>query len=111
MKKVELWKGGDQVTAYQDADLLPLQAVFKIAEDAWHTVWVARGCIDEGSCILGVGISIWYLAPGKRKPERLQVVRWKGSQGDFEASRLKSIPMDILSKAGLEPMYDAGVMD
>lgn len=112
MKRVETYKGsGEYVNAAQDSDMATLRPVFTAAEVAWHREWVNRGCIDEGSSCLGVGVSIYYLPPRARTPQRLQVVPWNGSQGDFEAERTKSIPLSMLEKCGVTATYDCGRMD
>lgn len=112
MKQVARYPGSSEmVMAVQNADLERLAPVIEQAKQAWFDAWVRDGRQDRGSSILGVGISVWYLPPRARRPQRHQIIYWGWCQGDLEASRLKRIPMDILRDAGLEPMYDCGVMD
>jgi hypothetical protein len=112
MKRVETYKGsGDFVNAVQEADLASLRPVFKQAEDAWYSEWVARGCKDEGSCCLGVGVSIYYLPSRARQPRPMQVIYWNGSQGDFEAERTKQTPIRMLTERGIDAFYNCGRLD
>ena len=112
MKRVETYKGsGEFVNAVQDSDLKLLRPVFAEAEREWLDLWIARGQVDEGSCIMGVGVSVFYLAPRARAPKRQQVVRWLGSQGDFEAERTKAVPIGRIEKSGATAVYDFGWMD
>lgn len=112
MKRVETYKGsGKFVNAVQDADLETLRPVFREAERAWYQEWVARGCKDEGSCCLGIGVSVYYLPPRGRTPKPRQVIEWNGSQGDFEAERTKSLPIRMLADAGVDAFYNCGRLD
>jgi hypothetical protein len=112
MKTVETYKGsGERVAALQDSDMARMAESFQQIEREWYSEWVARGCIDEGSCIMGVGISVYYLPPRARTPQRRQVIRWNGSQGDFEAERTKGTPIGRLAEMGVQAFYDCGWMD
>jgi len=112
MKTVETYKGsGEFVQAMQDADIERLRPVFSEIEREWLALWIARGRKDEGSSILGVGVSVYYLPPRARQPKRRQVVRWLGSQGDFEADRTKDLPIRRLAEHGATAVYDCGYMD
>lgn len=112
MKTVETYRGsGETVNALQAADMDRLQPVFAEIEREWLELWKARGCRDEGSCCLGVGVSVYFLPPRARTPQRVQVIRWLGSQGDFEAERTKSLPIDRLAAHGATAVYDCGNMD
>ena len=77
----------------------------------WFAEWVARGQKDEGSCCLGIGISVYYLPPRARQPVRRQVIAWTWSQGDFEAERTKATPINRLAQYGAAAVYDCGRMD
>ena len=112
MKDVETYKGsGEIVHAVQDADLEKFAQLFRNAQYAWYQEWMARGQIDEGSCCLGVGVSVYYLPPRARHPRLRQVIEWLGSQGDFEAERTKAIPIKMLADHGISATYDCGRMD
>lgn len=112
MKTVETYKGsGEFVVALQDADIDTMRPIFREAEREWYRAWVARGCKDEGSCCLGVGVSVYYLPPRARTPQRRQVIAWNGSQGDFEAERTKEVPIGLLAQHGVPAAYDCGRLD
>lgn len=112
MRKVETYKGsGEYVNALESHDLERLRPEFSRIEHAWYREWIARGRVDEGSCCLGVGVSVYHVPPRARSPKRVQVIRWNGSQGDFEADRTKGIPLRMLSDLGVDGVYDCGWMD
>lgn len=112
MKTVETYKGsGEFVQAVQDADLERMRPAFAEIEREWVELWIARGRKDEGSCCMGVGVSVYYLPPRARQPKPMQVVRWLGSQGDFEADRTKELPIGRLAAMGASAFYNCGWMD
>jgi hypothetical protein len=112
MKTVETYKGSRRfVQALQDADIEALRPVVREIEQEWFDLWVSRGQRDEGSCIVGVGVSIYYLPPRARHPRERQVIRWTWSQGDFEAERTKELPIKRLAKHGATAVYNCGRMD
>jgi len=112
MKRVETDRGsGEFVNAVQDADLERLRPVFAETQREWFEEWMGRGQRDEGSCCLGIGISVFYLPPRARQPQRRQVIAWTWSQGDFEAERTKATPIDRLAQYGVTAVYDCGRMD
>jgi hypothetical protein len=112
MKNVETYKGsGEMVSALQDADIEQMRPIFREIEYAWYEQWLARGQKDEGSCCLGIGISVYYLPPRARYPRLRQVIQWTWSQGDFEAERTKDTPIKALAKYGASAVYNCGRMD
>ena len=112
MKTLETYKGsGEFVNALQYADLERLRPVFAEVQREWFAEWVARGQVDEGSCCLGIGVSVYYLPPRARQPVRRQVIAWTWSQGDFEADRTKATPINRLAQYGATAVYDCGRMD
>lgn len=112
MKTVETYKGsGNYVNALQNAELEKMRPIFKQIETAWCDEWIARGQKDEGSCCLGVGISVYYLPPRSRQPRLVQVIGWTWSQGDFEAERTKGTPIKMLADLGVSATYDCGRLD
>ena len=77
---------GDKVEAYEKADIESLAYAFKEAYDVWVQEWERQGaCVaslkDEGSCVAGNGLTVWYSAPGKRTAKPLIVVRPPPTQG------------------------------
>lgn len=112
MKRVETHKGsGEFVNALEASDLSRLRDEFSRIEDAWYREWQSRGCRDEGSCCLGVGVSVYHIPKRARQPKKLQVIRWSFSQGDLEADRTKGIPLRMLAALGVDGVYDCGRMD
>ena len=112
MKTVETYTGsGEYVTALQDADLASMLPIFREIEGEWYREWIARGQKDEGSCCLGIGISVYYLPPRARQPQRRQVIEWTWSQGDFEAERTKATPINRLAEHGVTAVYNCGRLD
>lgn len=112
MRNVETFRGsGRFVTALDDADMEEFSVVFSRITEAWAGEWVERGRRDEGTCCLGVGVSVYRLKPGARKPEKVQVIPWTWSQGDLEAQRTKYLPLGMLAERGILGVYDCGFMD
>lgn len=112
MRRVETYRGSKEfVLALEPVDMEHMGPVFDRIRREWAAEWQARGCKDEGSCCLGVGISVYYLRPGKRKPERRQVISWTWSQGDLEADRTRHLPLGMLAEHGVLGVYDCGRMD
>lgn len=111
MKQITRYDGTTELV-YQDADLDRLTPVFRKLEAAWTRLWQERGSKDEGTCCLGVGFSVRYVGPRKRKAEDRMVIRWQGSQGDSEAQRTKDAVLGWLADLGIEGVrYEYGVMD
>ena len=72
---------GEKVVAYEKADIENLAYAFKEAYDVWVQEWERQGAKDEGSCVVGNGLFVWYSAPGKRTAKPLIVVRPPPTQG------------------------------
>ena len=112
MRLVEKYKGSDTlVTALDDQELAAVRQRCGDIQTKWYQEWLARGAKDEGSCCMGVGVSVYHLRPGKRKPERVQVISWTWSQGDLEADRTRHLPLGMLAEHGVLGVYDCGRMD
>ena len=56
---------GDEILAMQDDDLRRLGEVFLAVSAAWREDLVASGG-DKGTCVLGAGLAIPYVAKGFR---------------------------------------------
>lgn len=112
MKRVETYRGsGEYVDALQDADLRSLSPCIAYARDAWHEAWLEGGCVDEGSCCVGIGIEVWYLPPRARNPRLRTVIAWNWTQRDFGAYATKDTPLRILAEEGVKGIYNCGRMD
>ena len=82
MKTVPLYElKGDKVVAYEKADIENLAYAFKEAHNVWVQEWIRQGAKDEGSCVVGNGLTVLYSAPGKRTAKPLIVVRPPPTQG------------------------------
>ena len=112
MRNVETYRGsGEYVTALSDDDMASLQPEFDRIRIEWYREWVRRGSVDEGSCCLGVGVSVFHLPGRKRTPVRKQVISWTWSQGDLEADRTRHLPLGMLADLGVPGFYNCGFMD
>ena len=72
---------GEKVVAYEKADIENLAPALKEAHNVWCHEWERQGAGDKGSCVGGNGLTVWYLAPGKRTAKPLIVVRPPPTQG------------------------------
>ena len=59
MKTVPLYElKGDKVVAYEKADIENLAYAFKEAHNVWVQEWIRQGAKDEGSCVVGNGLTV-----------------------------------------------------
>lgn len=96
---------GEDVAAYQDADLEAAKSHFDRAFEIWRD-----GSWDAGTCVLGCGITVWYVVPRGSKPKRKVVVR-SPFQGDGRVGDGLADAMAYLQEQGFEVSYDPGTMD
>ena len=103
---------GRIVECYQDKDLEKLAKDFEEIQDRWFEIWKSRGSVDDGTCCVGVGLSVNYVPPRGRTPKTKLVVRWEWSQGDLEAQRTKNEILKVCENYGITGVsYEYGRMD
>lgn len=110
MKTYQLTDSKKTINCYQKADLEKLTNFFKYAEDLWYDDWVKQGSKDEGTCCGGKGIEVEYLAPRKRYPTTINIVRCNWVQGNLSAQRSVKRALDYLKECGIECTYNDGWM-
>ena len=102
----------ETVNAYQEVDLVKLKPIIDLARQAWYAEFLALGAKDEGSCVLGNGIEVWYLKKWGRFAKRLTIISPRWCQGNLAAQYSMHVPLSILKNAGVEDaVYDDGRMD
>ena len=112
MKNLETYKGsGEFINAYEKKDLAAISANLNYAENRWYEEWGKQGSLDEGTCCLGKGIQIWYVAPRKRKAERVTFIDSPPCQGNVSASRSVDPSLEYLKACEIEAFYFDGFMD
>jgi hypothetical protein len=111
MKRVPKYsKGGEEVLAYEKADLDPLVDFFKGLESLWFEEWSRQGAKDEGSCTLGKGFYVYAVGPRQRVARPVKVVGFH-VQGNVAAQKTKHVVESILGRVGISAYYDDGRMD
>ena len=116
MKVMKLYSSAtEEVKVYQDCDLKDNPAI-----DCAKTLWRDR-CQeyldkngDQGTCVLGAGISVHYLGPRCRRPsskmiiEACEVCR---AQGSLVWEKSVDEVLAYLKSKGIEAWYSPGFMD
>ena len=115
MKQVELYKGRT-VNAYTDADLSQFVGAVRNAKAKWQELCLAdfNANGDRGTCVLGAGIYVWYIAPRCRKPSKHFLIRSNAvasCQGSVNWEGSKNEIMGMLSAEGLCVEYEWGNAD
>ena len=115
MKKYKSFDG--EHDACENADIVEHLDHILHAHDIWTDGCKAyvRANGDKGTCVLGAGIAVPYMAPGKRKVDYKIIlhVPYTAAQGSltWEGKALQET-LDLLHKVGLtEAYYHAGYMD
>lgn len=115
MKTAKLYSG-KTVNAYQKQDLMKgaIQSVIKMARNLWNTrtqEYVKENG-DIGTCVLGAGITVWYIPPRCRRPRELMIIPSPAcAQGSVCWEHSKDEVMEYLKKYGIETNYEWGRMD
>lgn len=103
---------GEKVVAYEKEDIESLAYAFKEAYDVWVQEWVRQGAKDEGSCVAGNGLTVWYSAPGKRTAKPLIVVRPPPTQGCLSQETTMDVAITHLrDRHDINVEYTPGRMD
>jgi hypothetical protein len=92
-----------EVLAFLPEDIQRAEPHFDKAQKMWEKYYK-----DEGSCVLGCGISVWWIPPRCRKPQEYMAVHVPG-QGDGGNS--VHIPLNYLAMNGIPGFYNPGRMD
>lgn len=93
---------------YTDSDLAPytvhLSTARAMADEDSKTVH------DEGTCVLGAGIAVWYKAPRKRTGTHKVLVRapFQGNVAQYKACKRA---LEYLQSQMLDVFWYDGVMD
>ncbi len=109
MRKVRRW--AEWINCYEEKDLaagtptgmLFEEAKLMVAEDA-------KKGRDEGTCVLGAGITVNYVAKGARTPGSYFVTHapFQGNVGSYRASQRA---LEFLKEKGVDARWDDGRMD
>lgn len=70
----------------------------------------AKGCRDEGSCVLGAGVAIDVVPKGCRIPRRVIVVG-APFQGNVGSEKACVRAVEILRTSGLDAYWYDGILD
>jgi hypothetical protein len=93
---------------YKQVDLERINSLANVAIIAMHRFIEEHKLRDGGSCVMGEGIEIMYVAPGKRKPRPLMIVSQPFQGNNYEAlMRAKQ----SLEANGVDCQYNCGRMD
>ena len=117
MKHMLAYPGaGYQITAYQDADLVKFQNAIDCAKTLWRDRCQAyldkNG--DQGTCVLGAGITIEYLPPRCRTPCANTIIEASeicAAQGSLVWEDSIKEVLSYLEGRGVEARYNPGRMD
>jgi len=97
-----------KVNAYTDAGL---EALRPLIEEAQARIDEISPTIEDiGSCVLGAGVQVYYIAPRCRKVTT-QIIATGGPQGNVGISRACAPAIEFLRANGVECRYYDGVMD
>lgn len=118
MKKMKLYPSSkDAIDVYQPIDIDErYRYVITKASALWETRCKAylNAHGDQGTCVLGAGIEIYYLAPRCRRPGKKMIIsasRICAAQGaSVWESSVKEV-LEYLRKRGIECQYNSGNMD
>ncbi len=116
--------GDSQVIAYQDDDLKSpdFQNIVIQGKSHWKDLCneyvedrINKGLNpDYGSCVLGAGLAVYYLAPKKRKPVHKMIIsatEVSCMQGSCVWESCKDKVIEFLNKSGIESFYKPGWLD
>jgi hypothetical protein len=104
------------MTTYKSADLLKMKSVIDTAREMWleasRKEFQKTG--DRGSCIVGDGITVYFIPPKCRKPVEFFIIRSSSvafAQGSLHYEATMQIALDYLKENGVECRYNHGRMD
>jgi hypothetical protein len=96
------------VKTYKDKDLASYANTI-IGAQAAAVVDAASGR-DQGTCVLGAGVAVWYVPPRCRNPVRKILIRapFQGNVGSYRACERA---LKLLQSAGVDAFWYDGVID
>jgi hypothetical protein len=107
---------GEEYTAYNDKDLASFTDVINKATAMWRerckNHFVKHG--DTGTCVMGAGIVVEYIAPRCRKSKRLTIISANSvasAQGSTNWEESEDDIVAYLKENGVECSYYCGWMD
>ena len=105
-------KNPHKVNAYEHSDLMEKQLEVNYAFKIWYDTWKTQGGQDVGSCCGGKGISIPFIAKGKRIAEWVNIVKCNFVQGNIAAQESVADALTYLQDNGFpDAIYNDGWMD
>lgn len=112
MKRIRIYKD-EEITAYNDKDLESFEKIILQAAELWRNrcnEYLEKNG-DLGTCVLGAGFEVHYLAPRCRKPQYKSILSASTASNCQGASVWESSKDEIMAffKAnGIEVHYDCG---
>jgi hypothetical protein len=101
---------------YKQADLEKMRSLIAKATEIWKEASLKefQKTGDRGSCVLGDGITIYYIPPRCRKPVELFIIPSRTvafAQGSLHYEANYHLALDFLRENGVECRYNHGWMD
>jgi len=104
------------MTTYKSADLLKMKSVIDTAREMWleasRKEFQKTG--DRGSCIMGDGITVYFIPPRCRKPVELFIIPSREvafAQGSLHYEATVDLALNFLREKGIVCRYNHGRMD
>ena len=117
MKSMKLYPTANyEVSVYNDADLKNKQDAIDCAKTLWRDrcqEYMSKEG-DAGTCVLGAGIYVYYLAPRCRRPSQHTIIDVSdvcGAQGSLVWEHSEKEVLTFLREQGLDVHYNPGNMD
>jgi hypothetical protein len=107
------WRPNDIQKYYTKKDLEKFKDIVDEARNLWQNLMYEYHSIhgDVGTCIIGNGIKVTYLAPKCRIPKDMKIISPRGYQGSLVMDTTASKIVEFLKSKGIECYYDSGSMD
>jgi hypothetical protein len=108
---------GEETKVYQDGDFVgAFNASVKKAREMWLVSCIEnfKNDGDNGTCVLGAGIQIWYLAPKCRKPSKMMLISANSvsqCQGSTNWEKGREAVLSSLRADGIDCQYAWGNAD
>lgn len=108
---------GEETKVYQDGDFVgAFNASVKKAREMWLVSCIEnfKNDGDNGTCVLGAGIQIWYLASKCRKPSKMMLISANSvsqCQGSTNWEKGREAVLSSLRADGIDCQYAWGNAD